>query len=126
MDHAQLEPRTGVVYLICFDRPFKHARHYLGFAYNLEARIARHRSGDGARLLRAVTAAGIGWQVVRTWPDTSREFERKLKNQKATARLCPVCGKAWRDKDAKRKRRARHKLMLVFGAGPHVSLDLGS
>lgn len=84
---VQLEPRTGTVYLVCFERPF--------------------RSGDGARLLRAVTAAGIGWQVVRTWSGVGREYERRLKNQKATARLCPVCGKAWRDKDAERKRTKR-------------------
>ncbi len=84
-----------MVYLICFDRPFKHARHYIGYCNDgeeaLESRIDRHRRGDGSRLLRAVTAAGIGWKVVRTWPDGDRNFERKLKNRKKASELCPVC-----------------------------------
>ncbi len=81
------------VYLICFDRPFKHARHYLGWASNISERVETHRS-DGkncARLLAAVNAAGIPWTVTRTWPNVEKDFERKLKNQKQGPRLCPRC-----------------------------------
>lgn len=79
------------VYLIHFDQPYKHARHYIGYADQLEQRIKHHKHGTGARLLQIVNQAGITWQVTRTWQGASRSFERKLKNNKHSARLCPVC-----------------------------------
>lgn len=82
-----------MVYLIHFETPFKHARHYVGFAHegNLEKRIEHHRNGTGSRLMRAVTLAGIPWTVVRTWPDGDQYFERRLKNQCSSDTFCPVC-----------------------------------
>lgn len=81
---------SGTVYLIHFDRPYKHAAHYLGWAKNLESRLAHHRKGTGARLLSVLNEAGIGYEVVRTW-EGSRELERKFKNYKKPLRICPVC-----------------------------------
>lgn len=78
------------VYLIHFDRPYRHARHYLGFASDLQARLAQHRAGNGARLLQVVTRAGIGWALARTWPG-GRDVERQLKRQKDAPRFCPIC-----------------------------------
>jgi predicted GIY-YIG superfamily endonuclease len=86
--------KVGCIYLLCFDRPYKHARHYLGFAAAAtpDERIAEHRAGTGARLLAVVAAAGIGWTVARVWKGATRTDERALKNQKNTgAKLCPVC-----------------------------------
>lgn len=85
--------RMGTTYLIHFDRPFNHARHYLGWtSYSgVEGRLERHRTGDGSKLLRAVAAAGIGFEIVREWRDTSRDFERSLKNKKNSPKLCPLC-----------------------------------
>ena len=77
-------------YLLQFARPYKHARHYLGFAEDLERRLAQHRAGRGARLVQVVLGAGIGFEVARTW-DGDRRFERQLKNQRnAPTRLCPT------------------------------------
>jgi predicted GIY-YIG superfamily endonuclease len=67
------------VYLIHFDRPYCHARHYLGFADNLAARLNEHSRGDGARLMEVIALAGIGWQVARTWSG-DRKLEHRLKN----------------------------------------------
>lgn len=78
------------MYLIHFTTPYRHARHYLGWAANLEARLDHHRAGTGARLMAVVTNAGIDWRVVRTW-DGDRTFERRLKNGRNVPRLCPVC-----------------------------------
>jgi len=81
---------TGQVYLLHLDRPYKHARHYMGWAHDLDARLARHRSGNGARLIAVAAQAGIGWQLARTWPG-DRTLERRLKKRKNAPRLCPVC-----------------------------------
>ncbi len=82
-----------MVYLICFERPFGHAHHYIGYSDDsrFAARIECHRKGRGSRLLRAVNEAGIDWKVVRTWPGKDGNFERKLKNRKKAWQLCPVC-----------------------------------
>lgn len=82
-----------VVYLLHFDRAYKHARHYLGTTINLAERIERHRSGQGARLVEVITAAGIGFQCVRTWKG-GRKKERSLKRLHNGAKLCPVCTEA--------------------------------
>jgi predicted GIY-YIG superfamily endonuclease len=80
----------GTVYLLHFARPYRHARHYLGYAEDLERRLARHRAGTGARLLEVISAAGITWRLVRTWSG-SRTLERRLKGRHSGVRLCPFC-----------------------------------
>ena len=86
-----------MVYLIHFQEKYYHAQHYVGYSnhsVSLENRIGEHRNGNGSPLLRAVTEAGIPWQVVRTWPKRGRTFERYLKNQKNSWRFCPICSPA--------------------------------
>ena len=83
---------TGTVYLLHFDQPYKHARHYVGWtARNVKRRLAEHEAGRGARLLAVVREAGIGRQLARLWPG-SRERERQIKRQGGHARKCPLCG----------------------------------
>jgi predicted GIY-YIG superfamily endonuclease len=74
-----------------FQQPYKHAKHYLGWAKVLRVRIAEHQQGTGARLMAVIVAAGIGWEVVRTWPGATREHERRLKRQGGLSRHCPIC-----------------------------------
>jgi predicted GIY-YIG superfamily endonuclease len=82
---------AGTVYLLHFDRPYRHARHYCGWTADLPNRLAEHAAGTGARLLAVVTSAGIGWRLARTWPG-DRHRERRLKRQGGAARRCPLCG----------------------------------
>lgn len=85
------------VYLLHFDEPYRHARHYLGSADDLAARLKRHRAGAGARLIEVVTKSGIGFALARTWPG-GREEERRLKARHNAPRLCPIClGRAVED-----------------------------
>jgi hypothetical protein len=80
------------VYLICFDRPFAHAKHYLGWASNIGERIDCHRASGRrcARLIKAVNDAGIGWRVVRVWPGLEKGDERRMKSS-GHSRRCPCC-----------------------------------
>lgn len=82
--------KTTTVYLIHFDRAFKHARHYLGSTNDLAARLADHEKGAGARLMAVIAAAGIPWQLARTWSG-GRQLERQLKRHGGATRLCPIC-----------------------------------
>ena len=78
-----------VVYLLHFDRPYQHAKHYLGSCQDLERRLTQHGKGRGARLLEVVQAVGIGWQLARTWCG-GKHRERQLKKQGGASRLCPT------------------------------------
>jgi len=79
------------VYLIHFKTKLHHAGHYIGFSKCLDFRIASHRDGTGAKLIRAINQLGIPWIVIRTWRVDGQAFERTLKNQKHAARFCPLC-----------------------------------
>jgi hypothetical protein len=82
------------VYLLHFDRPYHHARHYMGFTDDLGTRIALHKAPTGRshhRLMQVIHAAGIGFVVSRIWPDGDRALERLLKRRKGAPRLCPLC-----------------------------------
>jgi hypothetical protein len=94
----------GTVYLLHFSAVYGPgggangrgtARHYTGWApggpKGLAARLAKHGTSRGARLLAVVAADGISWELARTWPGT-RDRERQLKNQGGAARRCPLCG----------------------------------
>lgn len=85
----------GISYLLHLDPPYKHARHYLGFAEGgaaeLERRLAQHGTAEGARLLAVQKAAGGTWRVTRTWPQTTRTFERHLKDTRSVPHYCPDC-----------------------------------
>ena len=82
---------NGTVYLLHFDQPYRHARHYTGWTNQLTNRLVKHANGDGARLMEVIATAGIGWQLARTWPGT-RTRERQLKRQGGASRRCPLCG----------------------------------
>jgi hypothetical protein len=81
----------GIVYLIHFARPYRHAQHYLGWTQGLERRIAEHRAGHGSPLVAAAVSAGIEIQLAATWPG-DRNLERRLhRYNNSPRRLCPIC-----------------------------------
>lgn len=87
----------GTCYLFHFETPIAPGRHtcqhYLGWtSRHVRERIAEHRKGCGARLTQVAKERGISFIVVRTWPNTTRSDERRLKNRKdVPKRLCPIC-----------------------------------
>jgi hypothetical protein len=63
------------------------------WAQHAAERVATHTAGNGAAIVRAVQARGIGFVVAATWPGT-RALERQLKNRKHASRFCPICPEA--------------------------------
>lgn len=83
--------KTTTVYLLHFDRPFGHAKHYLGSTTHLARRLGDHRTGhSSSKFMNKIHDAGIGFQLARVWKG-DKQTERKLKNQGGASRICPVC-----------------------------------
>lgn len=89
---------SGRCYLLHFFDPqtgqsakYGRSGHYLGSSLDIAARLARHRAGNGARLIEVITDAGLSFIVVRTWVG-GKVKERQLKSRKNAPReLCPIC-----------------------------------
>ena len=81
---------VGTVYLLHFDRPYEHAKHYTGWTEDLLDRLDQHAVGCGARLMGVVSRAGIGFVLARTCEGT-RATERAIKNAGGAVRYCPLC-----------------------------------
>jgi predicted GIY-YIG superfamily endonuclease len=87
-----------VAYLICWaGQPIGNlanrramAEHYCGSTYDLAARLRQHRNGTGARIMAAVSAAGIPWFVVRVELGGHAK-ERAWKRSHQLRRHCPMC-----------------------------------
>lgn len=82
---------TAGVYLLHFDSPYVHARHYIGYSDDIAARVECHRKGNGSKLMRAVAKAKIGFTIAKVWPGTDRAFERQLHDWHGAGRFCPIC-----------------------------------
>lgn len=78
----------GLVYLVHFNQPYRHAPRYAGWPTDLKTRLGEHQGGRGAGLLQVITQAGIEWTLARTWAGTrARQPER----QGGSSRRCPIC-----------------------------------
>ena len=94
-------PAQAQCYLIHFREPLggttphSRAQHYIGWAVDLTERMEDHRAGRGARIMAAVEAAGISWEITRVWPG-GYVLEKRLKKLKNARMLCPRCNAgAW-------------------------------
>lgn len=82
-----------MVYLLKFNSPIgsgkKYVQYYLGYCEDdrFEERMDLHATGRGARLTQVAKERGIGFTVARTWPNLTRQDERRMKNRKRHASL---------------------------------------
>jgi hypothetical protein len=91
MEHFAMTGQLGVIYMLCFHQPYRHARHYVQhWTEDLFDRLDRHAAGHGARLIEVITHAGIGFTLVRIREGTRRQ-ERAIKNAGGAVRYCPAC-----------------------------------
>lgn len=80
------------VYVLHFDPPYKHARHYIGFCEKeVNTRLATHCNGNGNPLVKAAVAAGSKITVAHVFKGADRTFERKLKNRRDVCKWCRLC-----------------------------------
>ena len=89
---------VGTVYLLHFSRELGDvgnargtALHYIGWADDLDARLAEHPGAGAHASWRRASGRGSG----STWCGRGRAWgapsSGRLKNQKHAWRLCPVC-----------------------------------
>ena len=80
--------QLGVIYMLHFDQPYKHAKHYVGWTDDLLDRLDTHARGHGARLVAVIWHAGIGFTLVRICEGTRRP-ERAIKNAGGAGPVLP-------------------------------------
>jgi len=82
------------VYVLHFDPPYRHARHYIGFTVEKtpDRRLWQHLNGRGSPLVKAAVAAGCEVRVAAFWRSGTRTFERWLKRRADVYKWCPCCG----------------------------------
>lgn len=92
MNNLKSYEKIGEVYIIHFDKKYKHCQHYIGFTtIGVKNRIAKHKAGNGAALLRALNTHGVSYNVSVIFPNVPQEFEFKLKSWKNSKKICPIC-----------------------------------
>ena len=79
----------GVIYLLHFERPYHHARDYLGYADD-EGRLAARRAGHGSPLVAAAFREGIAFTLAATWPGDRRQERRLHRFHNSPRQLCPI------------------------------------
>lgn len=82
------------IYVLHFDPPFHHAKHYVGFTPDADParRVQEHLrcTQKGSPLVRAAIQAGCEVSLAAVI-EGCRNTERKLKNRKKTSAFCPLC-----------------------------------
>lgn len=81
------------LYLLHFAPRYQHAGHYLGYADDVERRVAEHLACNGrsSPLVRAAITAGCEVTLARTIAGGTRTLERRLKRSGGLSRHCPLC-----------------------------------
>ena len=82
--------QLGVIYMLHFDQPYKHARHYVGWTDDLLDRLDTHARGHGARLVAVIGTPGSAspWSASARAPAASNAPSRTQAEQ---VRYCPAC-----------------------------------
>lgn len=88
------------LYLLHFQEPYRHARHYLGYAVGTGRGRAYARAQAAGRLtgahelVMAVQAAGIEITVADVWVGAGRRERAMLRRSHNLSRHCPLCLRA--------------------------------
>jgi len=84
------------VYVLHFDEPLRHSRHYVGSTNVLQKRLISHARGTGSRLCEVLHERQMDWRLATLYVVNSthvRKLERYLKSQHNGPRYCNICSK---------------------------------
>jgi len=82
-----------MVYLLHFDRPFRHMRHYVGSVASLaelEQLLEHPTIRARSPILAAATLAGVQFSVGRVWRGGALRADL-VRDQQNHARYCDIC-----------------------------------
>lgn len=82
------------IYVLHFNEPLHHARHYTGCTTHLQARLTAHANGQGSSLSRYMWANQLEWTLGSLFVCTKaamRRHERALKNTNNAPKFCGIC-----------------------------------
>lgn len=82
-----------VVYILHFDQPLHHARHYVGSttADRVDARMHEHAEGWGSKITARAMRLGIKVYLAKVMFVSDRSYEKTLKRKGGIAALCRFC-----------------------------------
>jgi|ERR1043166_1145738 predicted GIY-YIG superfamily endonuclease len=85
------------VYVIHFDPPHKHAKHYTGIVLNVQERFTEHSNGTGGKLTKVAVENGTKLLLHTIKSGLSfydaHALEIKLKKRHKASGYCPTCQK---------------------------------
>lgn len=115
---------TWKLYVLHFDKPYKHAKHYTGIAKNVLKRIALHKNGTGARLTQVLKENEISFRynIIKEFPNFSEAhaYEKYLKTKiKKPQNYCPICKeeKSWQKEEEKKEAQLKNPCQQTVGFG---------
>lgn len=86
--------QQGYVYVLHFDSPLAHARHYIGCTMDPRARLIAHAQGRTAAIMRAVKSECITFRLGAlgtTHKAGMRRIERQVKDWHQGEQFCAAC-----------------------------------
>jgi predicted GIY-YIG superfamily endonuclease len=87
--------KTSWIYVLHFDAPICHARHYSGSTDDLARRLADHIHGVAAKLTAEVRRRGITFRLGSLYVvhpgERPRQVERRMKNNNNGPKHCCIC-----------------------------------
>lgn len=94
-----MQTTTDFIYILHFQQPRYHARHYTGSTTDLLRRLDEHWTGKGSRLTQALYRDAQDWTLAALYSlkqpnplDLSiREIEQAVKASANAPRHCPIC-----------------------------------
>lgn len=89
-------PGPWYVYILHFDKPYKHAMHYLGITNDPDRRFKEHNSGQGGRLPAVVRQNNIDFEMFilgkyNTYEEAKTREKHLKEKYKKPSRYCPKC-----------------------------------
>lgn len=86
--------RKAWIYVLHFDDPLHHARHYTGCTLQLRDRLSAHAQGRGSRLCEVLLARGLHWTLgglMTCSIQQMRRIERGIKDRHNGPQFCQTC-----------------------------------